>query len=280
MADIQGIARVCHKYGVLLAVDNAHGAYLKFLTPSQHPMDLGADICCDSAHKTLPVATGGAYLHVSKDAPEIFCRQAKQSMALFASTSPSYLILQSLDQANAYLAGDFPKQLSRFIPVVAETKKTLESSGYTFLGDEPMKLTFNCKDYGYTGYEIAAYLQTRNIHAEFADPDYLVLMPTPEIGASGLKKLETALQSLQRLPALNTKPPLPGIGEIITSPREAALSPCETLPIEQCLGRILARASVSCPPAVPIVVCGERITEAALACFAYYGIEYCNVMVP
>ena len=58
-------------------------------------MDLGADICCDSAHKTLPVLTGGAYLHISKNAPEYFRACAKHAMALFGSTSPSYLILAS-----------------------------------------------------------------------------------------------------------------------------------------------------------------------------------------
>ena len=59
VADIAGIAEVCHGFGVLLVVDNAHGAYLRFLPESKHPMDLGADLCCDSAHKTLPVLTGG-----------------------------------------------------------------------------------------------------------------------------------------------------------------------------------------------------------------------------
>ena len=63
LVDIAVIAEVCHKNGVLLAVDNAHGAYLKFLPQTQHPMDLGSDLCCDSAHKTLPVLTGGAYLN-------------------------------------------------------------------------------------------------------------------------------------------------------------------------------------------------------------------------
>ena len=61
---IDALAAVCHRYGSLLLVDNAHGAYLKFLPDSRHPMDLGADLCCDSAHKTLPVLTGGAYLHI------------------------------------------------------------------------------------------------------------------------------------------------------------------------------------------------------------------------
>ena len=60
MADIRELADVCHTCGVMLLVDNAHGAYLRFLDRPMHPMDLGADMCCDSAHKTLPVLTGGA----------------------------------------------------------------------------------------------------------------------------------------------------------------------------------------------------------------------------
>ncbi len=59
------------------------------------------DLCCDSAHKTLPVLTGGAYLHISRLAPEMFFREAKRAMGMFGSTSPSYLILESLDLANA-----------------------------------------------------------------------------------------------------------------------------------------------------------------------------------
>ena len=98
---IDDIARMCHEHGALLLVDNAHGAYLKFLKPSRHPIDLGADACCDSAHKTLPVLTGGAYLHVSKNAPASLMRQAKTALATFGSTSPSYLTLASLDAANA-----------------------------------------------------------------------------------------------------------------------------------------------------------------------------------
>jgi len=110
MADIRALADVCHRHGTVLAVDNAHGAYLRFLSPSLHPMDLGADICCDSAHKTLPVLTGGAYLHISPSAPGAFAAQAKQAMALFGSTSPSYLTLASLDLCNAYIADSYAQQ--------------------------------------------------------------------------------------------------------------------------------------------------------------------------
>lgn len=86
-------------------------------------MDLGADICCDSAHKTLPVLTGGAYLHISPHLAEL-CSRAKDALLLFGSTSPSYLILQSLDAANPYLEG-YPDRLAEFLPAVQELKAQL-----------------------------------------------------------------------------------------------------------------------------------------------------------
>ena len=109
--DVAGLSAVCHAHGLPLLVDNAHGAYLHFLKEgSRHPIQLGADLCCDSAHKTLPVLTGGAYLHLgpSVQADEAAVRNA---LALFGSTSPSYLILQSLDAANAVLADSFREKL-------------------------------------------------------------------------------------------------------------------------------------------------------------------------
>ena len=107
VADIAELSAVCQKHEVLLLADNAHGAYLNFLPENRHPIALGADICCDSAHKTLPVLTGGGYLHISKHAPEMFRQNAEKALSLFASTSPSYLIMQSLDAANRYLADGY-----------------------------------------------------------------------------------------------------------------------------------------------------------------------------
>lgn len=113
MQPIEELAQVCHRHGTLLLVDNAHGAYLHFLPKPCHPMDLGADLCCDSAHKTLPVLTGGAYLHISRQAPPAMASRAKQAMAMFGSTSPSYLTLASLDLCNGYLAGSYRERLHR-----------------------------------------------------------------------------------------------------------------------------------------------------------------------
>lgn len=277
VADIAALSAVCHRFGALLLVDNAHGAYLRFLQPSRHPVDLGADLCCDSAHKTLPVLTGGAYLHIAPAAPALCVQQAKNALALFGSTSPSYLILQSLDAANAYLE-HYDAALADFVPRVQALKDRLTAHGYALRGSEPLKLTIAAKAWGYEGVELARALTAYNIVCEFADPDFLVLMLTPAIGAEGLHCLEQALLSIEKRSPITAAPPRFHSCERVLSIREAMLSLCEVVPVGESAGRILAAASVGCPPAVPIVVCGERIDQEALRCFAYYGIEECTVV--
>ena len=277
--DLAPYAELCHCHGALLLVDNAHGAYLKFLDSSRHPLDQGADLCCDSAHKTLPVLTGGAWLHLSRSCPKELLSMAEQALALFASTSPSYLILQSLDAVNPLLAGDYPRRIRETAQKADALKDMLRAGGWTLFGQEPLKLCLLPKARGYTGESLAELLQQAGIVAEFADPDHLVLMFTPENTEAELKRLEAFLLSLPRLtPMQETPPPLPAPQPVL-SPREALLSPFETLPAERCLGRILATPCVGCPPAVPIAVCGERLSAEALALFRYYGIEELDVVL-
>jgi len=165
VSDISALAEICHRHDVLLLVDNAHGAYLKFLKESMHPIDLGADMCCDSAHKTLPVLTGGAYLHISGKL-ENLCRQAKNALAMFGSTSPSYLILQSLDAANTYLA-KCRQIFTDYIPMVDSLKKRLSAHGFELHANEPMKLTVAAKSYGYTGYSSRRFSVTITLNLSF-----------------------------------------------------------------------------------------------------------------
>lgn len=278
IADISGIAKVCHRFGVLLLVDNAHGAYLRFLSKASHPMELGADMCCDSAHKTLPVLTGGAYLHISPCAPEICMQQAKNALALFGSTSPSYLILQSLDAANAYLAQGYRSKLADFCAKMDALKLKLAEAGYALCGDEPLKLSLFAKARGLSGRELADILRQKGIVSEFADQDFCVLMLTPEIKSADLARLEEALLGIcAREPLMERAPVFRG-AERVLSVRETLFCERESLPTQACEGRILAAATVSCPPAVPIVVCGERIDGHAVKCLRYYGIERCWVV--
>lgn len=273
IADIEGLSRICKKHGVLLLVDNAHGAYLNFLPVSSHPISLGAHMCADSAHKTLPVLTGGAYLHLSKDAPEIFYEMADSAMALFASTSPSYLILQSLDLANEYLCDSYRDRLCSFAKKVSELKEKLISAGYALIGDEALKITLETKKYGYTGIEIADILRKNGIVCEFYDSDFTVLMLTPESGETALERIYDALIEIPKKVEITDKMPTLETPERVLTPREAAL--CESREFDVCesAGKVLGTASVSCPPAIPIVVCGERISESAVRVFEYYGIK-------
>lgn len=277
ITDIAGLSRVCKRHGVLLLVDNAHGAYLRFLKDDIHPITLGADICCDSAHKTLPVLTGGAYLHISKGAPDFFVKNAAVAMSFFASTSPSYLIMQSLDMANKYLADGYRERLSAFAEKIAEFKGKLSEKGFTIVGDEVLKLTVSTKDYGYKGVEFARLLQEKNIECEFSDPDYAVMMLTPEI-EDKLEYLYSAIVSIEKKPRISVCPPSLGAPIRKMPLKEAMFAPSVQCSTEDCLGKILAAPSVTCPPAVPIVISGEEIDEQARDCLKYYGIDTCLIV--
>ena len=277
VADIKGIAEVCHKYGTVLAVDNAHGAYLKFLQPSQHPIDLGADICCDSAHKTLPVLTGGAYLHIGKGLQQI-SNQAKSALALFGSTSPSYLILQSLDMANKVLSESYPYQLSLTVDRVNDLKCNLSALGYKLIGNEPMKITIDAKAYGYSGVALARILSQQGIECEFADDDYLVLMPSVDNKREHFDVIKETFEEITKKAPILTCTPLFVKPQQLMAIREAALSESVILPLSQCEGRVLGQPTVSCPPAVPILVSGELIDDVAIKRFEYYCITELTVV--
>ena len=340
LPDLRPLAAVCHAHSALLLVDNAHGAYLRFLTPSRHPITLGADFCCDSAHKTLPVLTGGAYLHVAAGmlqasakkqdagqearslqedgsrfgaqtpAPQGCAEQeaghgplctesVREALALFGSTSPSYLILQSLDLANPNLE-TLPARLAAFLPKLTALKARLCAAGWRLIGDEPLKLTFDLRlpaeadDAAAfsaphrSGTALAAALEQAGIYCEFADRDFLVLMVSPEHTEAELMRLETALMALaakyrtaegRTSSACSVKDTGKAVApETVCTIREAMLAPAVSVPAAESLGRVLARPGVSCPPAVPILMPGERIDEAAVAAFRHYGIETVSVL--
>ena len=275
MAEIPALAQVCHQHGTLLLVDNAHGAYLRFLQPSLHPLDLGADLCCDSAHKTLPVLTGGAYLHLSPTAPAQLAPLAKSALGLFGSTSPSYLTLASLDLCNRYLAEGYPQRLAEAVERLAELRERLTAAGWRVEPSDPLRVTVAAPR-GVTGQELAGQLRRQGVECEYADRDFLVLMATPE---NTPEELAQAAAALGQCPGEANPPQLPlARGERACSIRQAAFAPRETVDAAHSLGRVCGLPTVGCPPAIPIAVSGERITPEALALFAYYGIEQVEVL--
>lgn len=278
LLDIQSLASVCKKHNVLLAIDNAHGAYLRFLEPSLHPIDLGADLCCDSAHKTLPVLTGGAYLHLSESLNQVWKNDVKHFMEYFSSTSPSYLIMASLDAANKVLDTTFRNSLSECVRSVASLKNTLVQHGYTILSGEPMKITISTKEFGYTGNEIANLLMECDIYPEFYDSDYIVLMPSPYNTKDDLKRLETCLCGIERKPLLINKPPKLEQSKKAMNVRQALFSSSITLDVSKSLGQVCSSVTVSCPPAILPVIPGEVISESSIEVMKYYGIETVRVV--
>ena len=274
IADIKSLSSVCKEYNIPLIVDNAHGAYLRFLNDTRHPVNLGAVMCADSAHKTLPVLTGGAYLHIG-EGYEHLLEIAKRKMRLFASTSPSYLTLCSLDKCNAYLGREY---FENAVNRVARLKADLGKKGYKLVGSEPLKITIDCAEYGYFGEEIAACLRNRKIECEFADNRFLVLMLSPENTKRDFVRIKNALKDIPKKPPITSSNLKAEKGEMVMSIRSAVLSRSETVNTENAVGRICAAPTVSCPPAVPIAVSGEIITENTIKLLKEYKIEKINVL--
>ncbi len=276
--DVKELSLVCKEFGVLLLVDNAHGAYLKFLEPSLHPIDLGADMCCDSAHKTLPSLTGAGYLHLSKNLPSTVINQVQRALSIFASTSPSYLILQSLDATNEYLSKEYKKRLKLFIEKLNGVKSQLVANGFSLIGNEPLKLTINAKKYGYSGYEINEILKKHDIYIEFYDQDYIVALFSPEIKDCELKKFKDILISIRQKNEKEAFSFSFSKFEKATTIRKALLADTEIIDVDQANGRIFADLSTACPPAVCILICGEIIDKNAIERLKYYGTRKVQVL--
>lgn len=278
MQDIAALATAAHEFNVPLIVDNAHGAYLRFLAEDAHPITLGADMCCDSAHKTLGVLTGGAYLHISRRSAWDFERGAREALGAFGSSSPSYLIMASLDAFNAQLAGEYPADLDRCVRVLNSLKADLTNCGVHISASDPLRLTVEAYRSGYTGVELAELLREHGCECEFADRDRLVCMFTPANAPRDFDRVRAALATLEHRSAFAPLP-APEPADVDITPRAAFLAPRESVPLKRAIGRTMASAAVTCPPAIPIVVMGERISPQHVQLMAEYGIDSADVVI-
>lgn len=275
LSDIKGIAEVCREFGLPLLVDNAHGAYLAFGEENLHPIALGADMCCDSAHKTLPVLTGGAYLHVGNAK---YCGKIKRCMSLFGSTSPNYLILESMDLCNKYLAENFRRELCKTEKRVADLKRNLGGL-YSICESEPFKLTVYSMPCGLTGQGLAEQLRGNGVEVEYADMTHAVLMFSAASTEEDFALTERAFKSV-RMPRIRLEPPNLDMCRPLRkmSPREAFFAEREVIDTDAAVGRTAADSVTVCPPCVPIAAAGEIIDEKAVKILKMYGIFRISVV--
>jgi arginine/lysine/ornithine decarboxylase len=272
LADIAALAALCKKYGARLLVDNAHGAHLAFFEKSLHPIALGADLCCDSAHKMLPALTGAAMLHTSC---EEYAPKLKQAMSLFGSTSPSYLIMASLDLCNRYISDRIKNDIAAALPHIAALRESF-SDRLIFAESEPFHITIKAAESGFSGVELAERLRDNGVECEYADEELLVLLMSTfsPVGDFGRLRaaLESAVSGASRYERRKTtfQPKLPKMACAI---REAAFAPAEEISVEEAEGRVCASVKVPCPPAVPVAVSGEIIDRQCIEIFRAYGIK-------
>ncbi|MBE6861371.1 MAG: aminotransferase class I/II-fold pyridoxal phosphate-dependent enzyme [Ruminococcus sp.] len=276
-ADIKALADICHRYDARLLIDNAHGGHLAFFEESMHPMALGADLCCDSAHKMLPALTCAALLHTS--CPE-YADRLKPCMSIFASTSPSYLIMASLDLCTEYIEKHIRSDISRNLECITDFKEYF-ADRFEFADGEPFHITIKSAESGFDGDELAQRLRANGAECEYSDSSLVILLMSPMNKREDYEVLRIALE--KTLPQCRRKAlvsdsfnmPLPPKAMGI---REAVFSPSEEIPVEKALGRVCGAVKVPCPPAVPIAASGEIITQECINIFKRYGISTVNVV--
>ena len=275
--DLAPLAEECRRRGIPLLADCAHGAHLLAAAPELHPLSQGAAMTADSAHKTLGVLTGGAWLNIG-DAR--YAADAKSAMALFGSTSPSYPVMASLDLAREWLR-THPGGFRAAAEQTAGLRRLAASRGIGFPEGrcDPLRLTLKTASAGLTGIAAADFFRASGVEPEYADGAYLVLIVTPFNTGEDFLRLRNALASLP-LPGkpLPEMPPLPPVPPAAVPLREAVLAETETVPLSRAVGRTAAEAACPCPPGVPAVMPGESVTKEAAEFLRGYGFFQLKVL--
>ena len=283
LQDIKEISDLCASHSVPVLVDNAHGSHLMFTSKNLHPVANGASLCADSAHKTLPVLTGGAWLHINDDK---FIKGAKNAMALFGSTSPSYPIMASMDICLSWLASYAEKEFLNLESRVKNIKSIARDVGIYVPNDEisdPVRIVLGTWKIGYSGYEFREYLYKYKIEPEMCDEKYVVLIATPFNKKEDWKRLKKAISSVK--PKNDNSKNLyqrcfvsDDLPEIKASIREAVMHEGIYVDIDHSKNRIAADIVCPCPPGIPVVMPGEKIGEAEYEALKRYGISEIYVL--
>ncbi|MBE9005344.1 aminotransferase class I/II-fold pyridoxal phosphate-dependent enzyme [Fortiea sp. LEGE XX443] len=279
--NLAAIAKITHQYNIPLLVDEAHGAHFTFHSELPTPaLAVGADLTVQSIHKVLGAMTQASMLHVQ--GKRIDSDRISKALQLLQSTSPSYILLASLDAARQQMAVDGKKLMSRTLELadVARTKisqipglailQQQLSPGFVEL--DKTRLTVNVTGLGLTGFEAEEILDEKlSVTAEFASLQNLTFIISLGNTASDIEQLVQSCNILAEKYCRNKVIVNPQLGQnfreysMQISPREAFFAVGETLPIEQTSDRICAEIICPYPPGIPVLMPGEIITTAALA---------------
>jgi lysine decarboxylase len=271
-SDVSAIARLVHSYGKLLIVDEAHGAHLAF-SPRLPicALKAGADICIQSAHKTLPALTQGAYLHVGSERVDI--DRVKYFLDIYQTTSPSYIIMAFLDIAREVMEKNGRRLIDGLLDTIEKSSVEAAQRGIKILGkglpkgfeQDFTRITINTESLGLSGYDAEKYLRDKcNIQVEMSDLYNIVCISTTADNISSVENLFSGIQSMAGSIRCN-KPPV-NMSETyfgLKLPKKAA-EPYEVLnskgtkiTLRRAFGRISREMIVPYPPGVAIVCPGE-----------------------
>lgn len=269
--EIAPLADLCHDFGVFLLVDEAHGAHFPFVG-EKSAASLGADLSVASAHKTWPALGSSAILYRNKRF-DISKQELKTRSAIFATTSPSFPILASIDYARGLLEGEYGAKYRKTAEYTARLRDAInENTPFHALcpGDglllDPCRLTVDTLHGGLSGFEADKLLQAQNIYMEMADERYIVAILTCCDGPAEFSRLYGALRAL---PSGGKEPdaPLPPLPEpkLRCSIRQGLFGPKKHVSLRDAADEICGEIVAPYPPGIPVLAPGEEITEKHIA---------------
>lgn len=274
--DIQQQIAYCHEKGIPVLVDEAHGAHFNACTLFQpSALTLGADVVVQSAHKTLPAMTMASFMHVKSALIE--ADKIHHYLRMLQSSSPSYLLLASLDDARYYVQTYMESDGAYIIEKKNQWVDALRAIGSLEVieVDDPLKVLLRVN--GYSGFQLQEALEAKNVYGELADANQVLFVlpllkqghtyPFAEIRVRIKEAITTLLNTAKTdsITASQTAYHFVPITEPIYTFNEVASLKKEWLPYMRTMGRISANMIIPYPPGIPLLVPGERITVAKLS---------------
>jgi len=288
LSDVKEIGQTILKKEIPLIVDEAHGSHFQFHEDlPKSAITLGADIVIQSSHKTIGSLTQSSMLHLVSSR-HISGAEIQNSLRILQSSSPSTLLVMSLDAARHQIANEGKELLTKTLSLARQLRNGINDiDGLYCYGREIIdtddivdidetKILINVGKIGYTGYEMEKILgKEYGIEIEMSDISHILCFVTIGDTEFSIEKLLGALKRISMKPrttkaqhALESLT-LPDIPELILTPREAFFASKKRISIASSLGKISGELIVPFPPDIPLVLPGERITKDILEYIDY-----------